>query len=129
MTYPLHIILAVIITFLYFFNNYYLKQNTAGFFHWICTCYFDDFMGGTLFLAYTNVFLATQGKLISKLWMCLGYMFLVGLFWEYWTPLVKKDSVSDVGDLISYLFGAVLYWGLLKLQIHFLSKKVGSMHD
>ena len=77
--------------------------------------YFNDFLGGVAFLAYTNLLLALVRPrwMIRRLPVAVVYIFLCGLFWEYVAPLVVPDSVSDPWDVFAYCVGAVAYWGIL----------------
>lgn len=38
-----------------------------------------------------------------------------GLIWELFAPIIKSSSVTDIVDLIAYLFGTFLYWCIIKL--------------
>jgi hypothetical protein len=40
----------------------------------------------------------------------IPFTLLVGLFWEYVTPLYRISKVSDPFDLIAYVAGSVTYF-------------------
>jgi hypothetical protein len=33
-----------------------------------------------------------------------------GLLWEYVTPFYRKDTTSDLLDIIAYMLGGLLFW-------------------
>ena len=73
-------------------------------------CYFNDIFGYTGYLLLIGIFVSFQtrwkigGKHIIVFTLCCGF------FWEYITPLYRKDTVSDVLDMAAYMFGSGLYW-------------------
>ena len=42
------------------------------------------------------------------------FISICGIFWEVITPLLKKDSVSDILDFVMYILGASIYMILLR---------------
>lgn len=113
-TCPLNLVLFFVVFALYHLNNYILKSKTSGILNHILTCHFNDFMGGLLFVAYTNVILLTRKNMLSKLPHILLFCLGAGLFWEFATPLFYKDTVSDWIDVGCYILGGFVYWLLLK---------------
>ena len=73
-------------------------------------CYFNDILAGFSFLAYTNIVLFKKQKRLNK----FGYFVIIAVasvFWEYCSPLINKNSTSDVWDLAAYFSGAICYYG------------------
>ncbi|UCZ52173.1 hypothetical protein LGQ02_15155 [Bacillus shivajii] len=83
------------------------------FFHW----YFNDIFAGMMILALSNLFILI-GKQFRLYMFTFKVMmlvtFMVGLFWEYITPLYLRSSVTDPIDIIAYMFGGGLYWLTMK---------------
>ncbi len=115
------VILALIILFLnlsiisvsglfYLANQFVLKEVFPHvFFHW----YFNDIFGGILIVAIVNliIFFGKQYYLyMNHLMTMLIFTFIIGLFWEYLTPLYIPTSVTDPWDIVAYMFGGAKYW-------------------
>ncbi len=106
---PMHAYILLIIVLLYYINNFFLKQHTSGILNYIFVCHFNDYLGGIIFLTYTNTILYTSGKLIYKLRDIIVYCLCIGIFWEYIAPLLKSSSVTDWKDVLCYIFGGISY--------------------
>lgn len=80
--------------------------------------YFNDFLGGLAFMAYTNLLISlVQPRYrIRNPLIGIAYIFCCGLFWEYAAPLFVSDSVSDPWDVLAYCLGAVLYWAIVGVK-------------
>lgn len=74
------------------------------------SCYFKDLVGSIAFLAYCNFLLSTQKKEIVHLHHIVLLMLPCGLVWEYVAPFFRSDTVTDVLDLVAYIFGGIIYW-------------------
>lgn len=79
------------------------------------SCYFNDGIGGITFIALSNIFLSNVDKALYKLWQISIFLFGCGIFWEYITPLYRKDTVSDPRDIIAYMIGGLIYWVIIYL--------------
>ena len=81
---------------------------------YLLQCHANDFLGGTAFLAYTNLLidLVKPDVRFERLPTILVFIFLCGLFWELVAPAFLADSVGDPFDLIAYMLGGCLYWAL-----------------
>ncbi len=79
-------------------------------------CYFNDIIGSITFVSIMNM-LCIIGKYheICKLFYIETIMLAAGLFWEYVTPLFRKNTTSDFFDLFAYLFGGFLYWVISRI--------------
>lgn len=73
--------------------------------------YFNDFLGGLAFLAYTNLLidLVRSRYRIQRLFIAISYIAACGLFWEYVAPLFVPNSVSDPWDVLAYCLGGAAY--------------------
>ena len=98
---------------LYCLNRFYLKSHTSGWINYLLRCHFNDFLCGSLFTAYSNVFLNTRKVMLNKLPHILAYCFFAGLVWEFVAPYVRKDAVSDWIDVLCYVLGGLAYWSVL----------------
>jgi hypothetical protein len=105
----------IIAVSLYALNQFYLKHHViASFFH----SYFNDVLAGITFITYSNMLFFLVGKpqhCFQRLHTILSLIIAAGWFWEYVTPLYRKDSVSDPIDILAYAIGAACYWLLLKM--------------
>lgn len=105
-----NLVLILITVGLYFLNNMVLKKYSSGFFEYFFKCHFNDLICPLVFLAYCDILLSTKNKNINKLWQCMIFIFVVGLIWEFFAPLIKAGAVTDYIDIICYQIGATLYW-------------------
>jgi len=80
--------------------------------------HFNDFLAMILLLSFSNILLSfyKNGKMIFR---CIIYILIfaliVGLFWEYITPLYRINSTGDPYDLIAYLAGGYVYYIIIKV--------------
>lgn len=114
---PFNVIISCIVVVLYFSNNLFFKAHTSGPLHMLLICHFNDFLGGVLFVAYTNVLLYSRGLLLYRFWPVIRFCLVAALFWEFVAPLIREDSVSDWYDVLSYILGGCLYCLLLHLYV------------
>lgn len=77
---------------------------------WFMSCYFNDTIGGITFVAYCNMVFDFYNRELIKLWQILLLMLCAGLFWEYVTPMFRKNTISDIWDVLAYMTGGFLYW-------------------
>lgn len=112
---PINGILIVVITLLYFVNNYILKKHTIGFLNYYFICYFNDLICPLFFLSYVNMLLITIGKKITKLMCILFICVLTGVVWEFFAPFIKNSSTTDFCDIVCYILGGVLYYFIISI--------------
>lgn len=112
---PINLILILVVLALYFLNNGIFKHHTSGWLQYFMICHFNDFICPLFFFGYCNLLLITANKEIKKLHWILLMGLCSGLVWEYFAPVIKPSTVSDVMDLVFYLLGTFLYWCILKL--------------
>ena len=77
--------------------------------------YFNDILAGILLIAFTNLMFGFINKSIYKFVHIEIYLFAVGIFWEYITPLYKTSSISDPIDILAYMVGGFIYWIINKI--------------
>ena len=76
------------------------------------TSYFNDIVGSIAFVAYCNILLFTQERRIQRLFSIILIMCLCGIIWEYVTPIFREDAVTDILDIVAYIIGGCVYWGI-----------------
>ena len=113
----------IFVSGLYLANNLIIKPNSDGILHMFFCCYFNDLICPLFFFAYTNMLLLTVDKELTNFWAICGMGVVVSVAWEYGAPYLKPSSVSDPVDIVCYIAGSVLYWGLLKLYIYIQKRK------
>ena len=98
-------IMILVITFLvYLVNQNILKETNCIFF----LCYFNDLLAPILLLSFSNFLLYYYNKEIKgkNIYLFIG---ICALFWEFITPLYKKNSICDFIDILMYFIGASIY--------------------
>ena len=114
-----NIIILIITLSIYSFNRFYLKSIIEiPVLSVILRNHFNDFLAGVAFLAYLNFILShyKMGKYqVDNLRNAIITAFLCGLFWEFITPLYKKNSTSDWLDILAYILGASSYIIIIKI--------------
>jgi hypothetical protein len=110
---PKDAILLVLIPVLYFTNNSVIKAHTAGLLHIFFVCYFNDLMAPLFLLSYSNILLWTVNKRCLKLKYIVAFCLTAGFVWEFLAPCFKEGSVTDPLDLLCYVLGGILYWGIM----------------
>ena len=107
----INISLMFLVLFLYILNNYilipFINYDPIKLF---LSSYFDDLISTICFMAYVNFILSFQNKIIIKLKDIIIFCFILGIIWEYITPMYKADSVSDILDIVCYIFGGTIYY-------------------
>ena len=79
-------------------------------------CYLNDIVGSITFAAYTDIILGSRNWKLDSLWKVELLLLGCGLFWEFITPLFRKNTVTDGWDIVAYLTGGLIY--------HFIMKRV-----
>ena len=79
--------------------------------------YLNDLMAPVFVLLISSIVLRLAGYELNKFWMVM----LIGLFaaivWEFLIPLINQNSVTDPKDLICYMIGALVYYGIKNIKI------------
>lgn len=97
---------------------------TEGIVNWFLSCYYNDIVGAIAFSAYCDIISSNsmvQKYKINKLWKLEIILLICGLFWEYITPIIRTDTVSDIFDILAYLSGGIVFW--LVKSIHLKIKR------
>lgn len=105
------------ITILLYIINQILKNKIPiESIRWFMDCYFNDTIGGITFVAYCNIVFSFYNRKMIKLWQIEYLLFFAGLFWEYVTPIFRKNTVSDIWDVAAYMMGGFLYWLIVRKE-------------
>ncbi len=104
-----NIVVFLFSTLLFLLNYFYLKRTNIFF-----KCYFNDVLAMPLLLSYSSILFYAINKEKITMNFAVILTIVVSFFWEYVTPIYKKDSISDINDIIAYFFGTFIYIILLK---------------
>lgn len=77
---------------------------------YIMRCYFDDIVGSIIMLMMITMLFPLISNNMRKLYQIELFMFVCGLFWEFVTPLYRRDVTADLLDIIAYMFGGMCFW-------------------
>lgn len=107
-----YLLLIVITLLLYSLNQKYKTSINNEFLGFFFRGYFNDIIGSIMFLSYCSIiFSYYRGNfMLQKLFHIELIMLICGLFWEFIVPLYRKDTVSDIIDLLAYMLGGLIYW-------------------
>lgn len=126
----------IIVGFLYFANNIYIKKIEIEFLYEFSNYYFNDMICPMALMSLTNLFLMFYIPLCTKLFKnyptflnrlkhgfydlhrILVYCFLCGIYWEFIYPKNHSDSTSDIMDIACYLIGGLMYYISSKIVIY-----------
>lgn len=109
-----NLFIIIITLILYGINQKVKMYIPFKYLKWFMTCYFNDVIGGMTFTAYCSIVFEYYHKQLKKLWHIELLMFSCGIFWEYITPLFRHNTVSDPYDILAYMLGGLLCWGVQK---------------
>ncbi|MDR3291552.1 MAG: hypothetical protein LBT10_05305 [Methanobrevibacter sp.] len=71
-------------------------------------------MAAIIILAYINsVFYLFLEYEIKSLSLFILIIIVIGIVWEYLAIFIKPSSVCDYLDILIYLLGALIYWGII----------------
>ena len=105
-----NIAVAAVTFGMYLINRKVRTMTGAGILGYFLRCYFNDLIGSITFMALTNIILLILGfREIVKPVYIEALLLGAGLFWEYVTPLFRRDTVSDPYDILAYLLGGIMY--------------------
>ena len=107
-----NIVVFLFSTLLFLLNYFYLKRTNIFF-----KCYFNDVLAMPLLLSYSSILFYAINKEKITMNFAVILTIVVSLFWEFITPMYKKDSISDMKDIIAYFFGTFLYIISLKTYL------------
>ncbi|TVX93181.1 hypothetical protein [Paenibacillus agilis] len=121
----INFVIGTLAILLYILNNKIMKPSLDSYFLY---SHFNDVMGGLLIVAFANLASAIGGQArmsLYSIWRIIGFTFVVGLFWEYVTPLYHR-GVSDPWDVIAYMSGGALYWVLARISFTRITKSTSA---
>lgn len=113
--YKFSLIIIAVVGLLYMINNIFIKTNIDGNIGIFLKGYFNDLLAPFFILSYSNFLLSFTNKNLYKFSHIVLFCFFCGIVWEFFAPLIKPESVTDILDMICYLIGGILYWVLLKI--------------
>ncbi len=106
-----NIVYITIFLALYITNKYHIIVFDNLYVAYFMRCYFNDIVGSVAMLFVMRVLLLPFNKPAPlKLYHIEVFMFLCGIFWEFVTPLYRKDTTTDILDIIAYMVGGAIYW-------------------
>ena len=84
------------------------NKHIDYFLHW----YFNDVVGTVCFFLILSLLLSfKEGKrVVFKLYHIEIIIIASGLFWEFITPLYRKDCTTDPFDIGAYVAGSLIFW-------------------
>lgn len=107
MKFKKNIFLLILILFIYFLNESYLK--TTGF--WFFTCYLNDLMAIPLFFSIINIVNQIEnGEKIDDLSNLTLITIILSFLGEFVAIYTRPGSTSDIFDICCYFIGMVLYY-------------------
>lgn len=95
---------------IYILNQYTKTLYNSHFLLWFMSCYFNDIVGSVCFLAYCNIMFELYGIYMKEYKYIFILMLCCSFVWEVIAPLVRKDTVADIFDVLAYLLGGTIYW-------------------
>jgi hypothetical protein len=112
---PINPVLIGIVLCLYFLNNKFIKAHTDGLLQYFMICHFNDFICPLFFMAYSNLLLISVNREIKHFKWLMLFGFCSGLIWEFFAPVIKPSTTTDIIDVIFYCLGTALYWCIIKV--------------
>ena len=101
-----------VIILIYCLNKCVLIKNSRGISGYFLRCYLDDLMAPIFILALSSMILRWAGYELQNFWIILLIGVFAGVVWEYVIPFIKKSSVTDPYDLLCYIIGTIVYYGI-----------------
>ncbi|WP_304103037.1 hypothetical protein [Methanobrevibacter ruminantium] len=118
MKYEKDIIILSICTILYITNQIFLKKIGIAFFN----NYFNDLLAVPLYFSLINLIsLIISNKEIKSFKVLFFITIILSFLGEYLAIYLRKGSVTDYLDILSYFIGLVIYFTLKNIKV---SKKI-----
>jgi len=110
----INILISITMLVIYSLNRFYIRNiiNYKTLVGGFIAFHLNDFLCGIFFLAVYSLLIK---KRIEKFRVCMLFIFICAIFWEYITPFFRADSYGDWKDVIAYFCGGAAYWGIIKL--------------
>ena len=111
----LNILIGIASFLLYLINKYYLRMV---FYYPFFRFYFNDVLAGIVILAYSNIVISLSNVKFNlySLKNIIVFNLVIGLFWEYVTPLYYSKSTGDPLDVVAYVVGGIVYYLIIKIS-------------
>lgn len=101
---------------MYTLNNQVLKKVTFGRINDFFICHFNDFLAPFLFLGFINIVMERNIGRLLKFYECMLLLFVASFFWEFVALEVKKSSVCDLKDILTYFVGGIIYFFIISIK-------------
>ena len=106
-----NIFLLILILFIYFLNESYLK--TTGF--WFFTDYLNDLMAVPLFFSIVNIVSQIEnGREINDLSDLAIITIILSFLGEFVAIYTRPGSIVDIFDICCYFIGMIFYYIYIK---------------
>lgn len=107
---------------IYVWNRFFSAHTLSAHTLYLARCYLNDFLAGVMlypiwYLVCALFLRSPEEKLFFKDRYIILCTLIAGFFWEYVTPFLRTDSVSDPLDIIAYLLGAIVFCFIRRLKI------------
>ena len=111
----LNILIGIASFLLYLINKHYLRMV---FYYPFFRFYFNDVLAGIVILAYSNIVISLSNVKFNlySLKNIIVFNLVIGLFWEYVTPLYYSKSTGDPLDVVAYVVGGIVYYLIIKIS-------------
>lgn len=106
------IICCGISVIVYGLSRRFLISNCKGVIGYFMQCYLNDLMAPVFVLALSSIILKWAGYELHRFWTIILIGAFAGFVWEFVIPLIKPSSVTDPYDLVCYLSGTIVYYGV-----------------
>lgn len=105
----------VLFMILYLLNKSVFEKIFTGFIFIFCNSYFSDIIAPIVYLSVIEIiiYFCCNYKLKNYIYI-LTIGIIAGFVWEYIGPIINPSSTKDVNDLICYIIGTNIFFGLLK---------------
>lgn len=106
--------MASLVLVLYGANRFLLKPVVGNsLWGYLVKCHVNDYLGGILFLAYTNLLISRflePSRRIVRVVPTILVGVVCALCWEGIAPMLLPYSTADILDGIAYILGSLTYW-------------------
>lgn len=101
------ILVVIVFSFvLYILNKTILINISKGSLNYFLRCYFNDLLCPFIFLGLCKLIFFMANIRFNSYLEYLSLIIIAAIVWEYVIPFVRKESISDILDLMMYMIGA-----------------------
>lgn len=113
--YKNNIVIFIICMTMYILNIQFRINIKNKILSFIAYSYFNDFVGSIAFCSYI-VFCSNWCKFkFDSLLKVEITLLIAGIIWEYFIPIIRPDTVTDICDILVYCLGGILYWNIYSI--------------